>query len=364
MEAPVSATGHAIAPKYIRVYENLKQRLSSGEWSAGQRLPSEWELARQYGVAYMTVRQAVSKLEEEGMLYRVRGRGTFVAEASSNSQSVLGIVLPAGWHRLDPFYFPPLVCGFVDHAAERGYKVLTASRAEPVAEVKHLRELRVKAVACILIERSDMQEVETLADYGLSVVAINRYSGRRHIGWVAPDNMGGMRTATRHLLELGHRDILFFAGPDNNIDARERLRGFRAAYRDMQLALSPRAVVRGEFNEMSGYQRMKAILRRRRLPTAIVAASDLAAIGAMRALMEAGIAVPKELSVMGFGDFQIARYMHPALSTVRLPLDELGAESASALIEGMHSPPGGPPRRCVPCELVLRESTASPRRVG
>ncbi len=350
------------APKYIRVYEGLKERLSSGEWSTGQRLPSEWELARQYGVAYMTVRQAVAKLVQEGILHRVRGRGTFVSETSPNSQSVLGIVLPAGWHRIDPFYFPPLVCGFVDCAAEHGYKVLTASRAEPVSEFQHLRELKVKAVACILIEQSDTEEIEALADYGLTVLAINHYSGRRRIGWVAPDNMGGMRAATRYLLELGHRDVLFLAGPDNNIDARERLRGFRTAWRDMGLTVSPRAILRGEFNEMSGYTRMKAVLKRRRLPTAIVTASDLSAIGAIRALLEAGVAVPEEVSVMGFGDFQIARYMHPALSTVRLPLDDLGSETATALIEAMHMMPSAPPRKRLPCELVLRESTAPPRQ--
>lgn len=199
--------------KYLRIYEHLRDLLSSGKWSPGDRLPSEWELARQYGVAYMTVRQAVGKLAQEGYVHRVRGRGTFVSETTSTSGAVLGIILPGEWHRLDPFYFPPIVCAFVDYAAERGYKVLTSRRSEPVSEFLHLRELKVRAVACLLIDKSDASELETLAEYGLTVVAINRYRGRRRLRWVAPDNFGGMRTATRYLLECGHRKILFSQVP-------------------------------------------------------------------------------------------------------------------------------------------------------
>lgn len=348
--------------KYLRIYEHLKERLSSGEWSVGERLPSEWELARQYSVAYMTIRQAIGKLVQEGYVYRVRGRGTFVSERHANSGAVLGIVLPGGWYQIDPFYFPSLVSAFVDYAAEHGYKVLTSKRAEPVTELLHLRELNIRAVACLLIEKSDASEVEILADHGFAVVAINRYPGKRRLRWVAPDNFGGMCAATRYLLEIGHRKILFFAGPHNNIDARERLRGFRAAFRQMGVPLSPRAIIPGEFNETSGYRRMQWLLKRRVLPTALVAASDLAAIGAMRALAEANVAVADEVSVMGFGDFQVARYTHPPLSTVRLPLYELGAESAAALIaELQNSPVRSPLSVVLPCELVIRESTAPPR---
>lgn len=131
----------------------------------------------------------------------------------------------------------------------------------------------------------------------------------------------------------------------------------------MGIPLSPRAVIPGEFNENSGYQRMKALLKRGVLPTALVAASDLAAIGAMRALAEAGVEVPNEVSVMGFGDFQVARYTHPSLSTVRLPLYELGTESAEALITELQNAPVRTfSSKLLPCELVLRDSTAPPRR--
>ncbi len=348
-------------PKYFLIYEQLKERIASGEWRPGDRLPNEWELARRYGVAYMTVRQAMGKLAAEGYVYRAKGRGTFVAEARQNAQSVLAMVLPGGWHSIDPFYFPPLVCGFIDYAAEHGFKVLTTSRAEPTVECQHLRDLKVRAVACILIEEQDACEVEALADYGLTVVAINRYRGRRRIHWVAPDNFGGMRDATRYLLQVGHRQILFFAGPENNIDAQERLRGFRAAFREMGIPLSHRAVVPGEFNESSGYQRMQAVLRRRKLPTAVVAASDLAAIGAMRALLEAGIGVPDEVSIVGFGNFQIASYVHPALTTVHMPLVQLGAETAAMLISLLQGSTAGEEYgKVLPCSLVLRETVAPP----
>lgn len=349
-------------PKYFLIYEHLKERIASGEWQPGDRLPNEWELARQYGVAYMTVRHAMGKLVAEGYVHRTKGRGTFVSEARQNAQSVLGMVLPGGWHSIDPFYFPPLVCGFIDYAAEHGFKVLTTSRAEPTVEYQHLRDLKVRAVACILIEEQDVFEVEALANYGLTVVAINHYRGRRRIHWVAPDNFGGMREATRYLLRLGHRHILFFAGPENNIDAQERLRGFRAAFRELGIPLSHRAIVPGEFNESSGYRRMQAVLHRRTLPTAIVAASDLAAIGAMRALLEAGVTVPEEVSIMGFGNFQLAGYVHPALTTVHMPLVNLGAETAATLISLLKGQPAGEEYgKVLSCNLVLRETVAPPR---
>ena len=349
-------------PKYLSIYEDLKERIAAGEWQPDERLPNEWELARQYKVAYMTIRHAMGKLVAEGYVHRAKGRGTFVSANRQNSQSVLGMVLPGGWHSIDPFYFPPLVCGFIDYAAEHGFKVLTTTRAEPTLEYQHLRDLKVRAVACVLIDKQDTREVEVLANYGLAVVAINHYHGRRRISWVAPDNFGGMREAARYLLQMGHRDILFFAGPADNIDAIERLRGFRAAFREAGISLSHRAIIPGEFNETSGYRRMQMVLRRRSLPTAILAASDLAAIGAMHALLEAGVAVPEEVSVMGFGNFQIASYIHPTLTTVHLPLVKLGAETAEVLISLLTGEGLDKERtRLIPCNLVLRETVAPPR---
>lgn len=345
--------------KHAQVVLDLKERLSNGTYSPGQQLPSEPLLAQEFGVAYMTIRRAITTLTEQGLLYRVRGRGTFVAEPPSLDQRPsIGLLLLRNWHSIDPFYFPPLVSGFVAGAHDQGYQVHLADRSEPLLELLMFHELHVRAVACVILEHDDLQDADALLDKGVMVVAINNYGGLRRVTSVSPDNRKGSYAATKALIDLGHTDLAFLAGPKLNLDAIERRKGFEAAVKDAGTSVKRSTIIETGFFESGGFEQGKRLMKKGPLPTGIVAASDLPAIGLMKALLEEGVRIPQDVSVIGFGDFRLSGYMNPALTTVRLSLEEVGRRAAEALIAQYRG--GRIDTVKIECPIIWRESVATP----
>ncbi len=344
--------------KHAEVVADLQERLRKGFYRVGQQLPSEPLLAQEYGVAYMTVRRAITTLVEQGVLYRVRGRGTYVAEPSPQSHlPSIGLLLLRNWHSIDPFYFPPLVSGFVEFAQTEGFQVHLADRSEPLLELLKFNELHIRAVACIILEHDDLTDADDLLDRGVAVVAINNYGGLRRVTSVSPNNRRGAYDATKVLLDLGHREFAFLAGPKHNVDAIERRKGYEAALKEAGKSVRSSIVVETGFKEETGYEQGRELIRTGKLPTAVVSASDLPAIGFMKALREEKILVPQDVSVFGFGDFRLSGYTNPALTTVKLALDEIGRRAADALITQHRG--GRIETVRIDCPIVWRESVAA-----
>ena len=158
------------------------------------------------------------------------------------------------------------------------------------------------------------------------------------------DNRLGARLAVEHLIELGHRAIAVLGGPVGNADAAERLAGYREALVAGGLPLNGHLELAGDFGEESGLQagaKVAALIPR---PTAIFAANDAMAIGCLAALRERGLRVPEDVSLVGFDDVPIARYLTPALTTVQVPIAELGKQAMASLLSSIDGP-GHPDRR-------------------
>ena len=180
---------------------------------------------------------------------------------------------------------------------------------------------------------------------------------------VTVDNMGGTRVVVRHLAGLGHREVAFICGPPRNADAGARLRGYRAAMRAAGLTVRDPLVLPGDFTEEGGWRAARELLALRGpQPTAIFAANDAMAVGALLALHEARVDVPGEISIIGFDDIPIARYVTPALTTVRVAIDVLGARAASLLFRALADPvmSGDAHREVIPAELIVRHSCGPP----
>jgi LacI family transcriptional regulator len=176
---------------------------------------------------------------------------------------------------------------------------------------------------------------------------------------ILPDEARGGRDATQALLDLGHRDIAYLTGSANMWATKARLRGFREALRGAGLDPREHTVLTGNYHADSGYDLVRELLRRGPRPTAIMCGNDRMAVGAILGLLEAGIRVPEDMSVMGYDDqFQLASEVRPALSTVLLPYDAMGRMAAEQLAAGGHAVPSG--RTLVHCPLVMRDSTAAP----
>ncbi|MDA3913498.1 substrate-binding domain-containing protein, partial [Oleiagrimonas sp.] len=170
------------------------------------------------------------------------------------------------------------------------------------------------------------------------------------------DNRMGARVMVAHLAALGHRRITFITGPESNFEAQQRLQGFREAMAEL-LPGAPIEILPGEFTDLSGHQAGQQLLRLDIRPDAVFAANDMMAIGCLSALHEAGMRVPQDIALAGFDDIPMARYVTPALTTVRVHISDLGERALTRLlhvIENPDAPTQG--EDLMASELVVRAS--------
>ncbi|MFE2755718.1 substrate-binding domain-containing protein [Actinosynnema sp. NPDC059335] len=178
---------------------------------------------------------------------------------------------------------------------------------------------------------------------------------------VGSANRSGGLSATRHLVELGHRRIAVISGPTRLPCSRARVEGFRSALAAAGLSAPPDHVRHGDFRAASGYRHGLELLDRPDRPTAIFAGSDYQALGVLRAAHELGLSVPRDLSVVGYDDLSIHEWSGPPLTTVRQPLRDMAAAAAEMVLAFARGRRPPHPRVELATELVVRQSTAPPR---
>jgi LacI family xylobiose transport system transcriptional regulator len=188
-------------------------------------------------------------------------------------------------------------------------------------------------------------------------------------GQPAPDvpsigsaDWSGAYAATRHLIELGHRDIAIITGPEDMMAATARLSGFSAALDSARIPLRSEYVRRGEFHHSDGLTEGRALLSLPVPPTAIFASSDVQALGVYEAARALGVAVPSELSVVGFDDLKIARWAGPALTTIRVPIAEMAEQAVHVVLNLAQERAPAFSRVEMATTLVVRDSTDVPPR--
>jgi LacI family xylobiose transport system transcriptional regulator len=186
-------------------------------------------------------------------------------------------------------------------------------------------------------------------------------------GQPAPDvpsigsaDWSGAYAATRHLIELGHREIAIITGPEDMMAATARLSGFRAALETARIPLRPDYVRRGEFHHGDGLTEGRALLSLPLPPTAIFASSDVQALGVYEAARALGIAIPSDLSVVGFDDLKIARWAGPALTTIRVPIAEMAEQAVHVVLNLAQGQAPAFSRVEMATTLVVRDSTDVP----
>jgi DNA-binding LacI/PurR family transcriptional regulator len=174
--------------------------------------------------------------------------------------------------------------------------------------------------------------------------------------FVDVDNVNAARVAVEHLIALGHRRIACITNaPPQYAESADRLRGYQMALLTHGLAADDGLIGYGNFHEPSGFEAMKVLLALPERPSAVFVASDVVALGALRAARSAGLLVPHDLAVVGFDDIQLSEYVMPPLTTVRVPARAIGATAARMVLDiiqtGRH-----PASMLLETELVVRES--------
>jgi LacI family transcriptional regulator len=276
----------------------------------------------------------------------------------------IGLVIP---DNSNPF-FAELAQVIEEEGFEAGYTTILGNSTEQADRerryVQTLVSKRVDGLIAALSREDDGTLERILEPAGIPVIVIDRDVKLPGADLVLYDNAGGSHAAARHLVELGHNRIAFIAGPADVQPAAERLRGFRDALHEAGLELPGEAVAEADFHYRGGRDATVKLLESPDGITAIAAANDLMAAGALRELAERGIRVPEEMSVVGFDDAPLAEMVSPALTTVRQPLQEMAQTAVSLLLARIAGEDGQVQRHVLPTELVVRESTAPPRDRG
>ncbi|MGZ4385689.1 MAG: LacI family DNA-binding transcriptional regulator [Gaiellaceae bacterium] len=351
------------------------------------RSPQRWrvntlkDVARVSGFSMSTVSRALTGIgsvdprtkERIASVARDLGyRPHAAARTLATSRShVIGVIFGTlePHRRISHPFLREVLEGMNFRAGEANYDLLLlAGHPEETPEhyVHRALSRRVDGLVLLGIDRSEIDrggsEVRELASAGIPTIGIDvdiRAFGP-WFGYVTSDNVGGACLAVRHLLELGRSRVACCTGPLDTPPGNERLVGYTQALESAGKPYREEQVVVANFTEQGGYHAMRRLLSLREIPDAVFVGGDLMAIGAMKAIFEAGIRVPEEIAIVGFDDVEAASMVRPALTTVRQNTDGLGGASVAMVADILRRREEADLHHVEPVELVVRESTTGP----
>ena len=262
-------------------------------------------------------------------------------------------------------FFPELIEAFQSLATAKQYDILLTSTdylTERMTEcLRRMLERKVDGVAMMTSEM-DPSLIKELGKRNVPIVFMDVGQMGPRMSHVAIDYGNGVRQAVDHLVGLGHKHIAFITGPLDLHSARTRRQAFLDGLRHHGLTPERRMIREGTHTAEGGKDAMAALLRLSKSPTAVVCSNDWTAIGALHAAHAAGRRVPEDLSIVGFDDIPLASYTHPPLTTVRMTASDVGATAFTALFRLISQEAVEGDVYQIPTKLVVRNSTAPPRR--
>ncbi|MEK3720392.1 GntR family transcriptional regulator [Paenibacillus sp. FSL H8-0034] len=354
-------------PKYIQLKQEIMGWIHAAKIMPNERMPTEHEIADQFGMSRQTVRQTLGELEQEGWLYRVQGSGTYVAPAPKRKREIQTIGVLTTY--ISDYIFPSIVRGVENVLRSRGYRMLLSSTDNDKArERESLQILLTHPLAGIIIEPTKSAEGNPNLDFYLSLeyrsipfLMINERYMEMDCPYIKMDDEAGGFTAVEHLIKLGHRRIAGFFKMDD-LQGVNRMKGFIRAHHEWKVPLLPHAVIHyaTEEKKTKPYAAALSMLRQDdERPTAFVCYNDELAVQLIGAIREAGLTVPGDVSVVGYDDSTLATAMEVKLTTLAHPKLDLGKQAAETLIDMIeHKPSDIADRSKIwKPELIVREST-------
>jgi LacI family transcriptional regulator len=327
------------------------------------------DVANEAGVSYTTVSRVVNnkdnvKPETRERVLMAMTRLGYVVDQRARSlaggrSQVIGLLV----HDVGTSYIGEIIRGIDAEVASAQYDLLlyTTHRRKTKESAYVVTLTRGLADGLLLVlPRDPGAYLETLSQHRFPHVLIDHRGVDEETPAVAAANRQGAHTATEYLIELGHRRIGFITGAMDQMCAQDRLEGYTAALAEHGIAFDQELVYEGNFFQPPGYAGASALLELPNAPTAIFASNDISAFGVMEAVREHNLRIPEDISVVGFDDIPQAAHVHPPLTTVRQPLEEMGRIATRMLLEYIEDPQRPIERVELPTELVLRQSCHPP----
>lgn len=362
-------------PKYMQLKQEIISWIVTAQFKPHEKLPSENEIGKQFEMSRQTVRQALGDLEQEGWLYRVQGKGTFVSDQSApeRKNSSQGMTIGMITTHISDYIFPTIVRGVESSLRAVGARLLLASTDnEKDKEKDSLESMLREPLTGLIIEPTKSAEGNPNFNYFLALDALKipyimlneRYSDVDAPCLRVDDELGGYRAA-EHLIKLGHTRIAGFFKTDD-FQGVHRMRGFLRAHREQGHTVPPDYLLRYTTEEKQDkpMQALFAMLQREpdQRPTAIICYNDELAVKMLDIVRQAGLTVPEDLSIVGFDDANLATATEVKLTTVAHPKTEMGTDAVELLLsmlDKQHQRRQTQDKIYDP-QLVIRDSTRPP----
>jgi len=352
-------------PFYEQIKEGLRREIDTGRYKPGDAIPDERVLAAQLGISRMTVRRAIVELSREGLLERVSGRGTFLRKSFTPQQKlekgVVAILVDS-----DPL--EPM--GLVFYRLLQGINLGSESLGMPLVFRKITRPYEAfvaslrddPALKGLIAIWSDAQPLlKLLAKFRAPTVLLDSLQPEDALPLdsVCQDGLAGVQAAMRHLLLMGHREIGFMAGLQDSAITAQRQIAYEHALAAHGVPFREELVYKVPLSGEAAYAKTQQILNGPAVPTAMVCSLDTMAVGVLAAIVEQGLRIPRDMSVIGYGDDGI--FTVPQLSTVRVPFEQMGLSAMRLLVDRIARPSAPVQNLSIPAEWISRATCAAPR---
>lgn len=343
---------HKSTPKYVLVEQKIKHAIKHRK--IVDKLPGERALAKEYGFSYMTIRKAVENLVAEGLLYKIPMKGTFVSDRKTRKKTkIIGYFLDSSIVAgLTSPYYSIIFNSLQKQANKHGYSLIYFTDIGDSSSYKHMNNIDGAIISCFPRIEHIVHEI----NQHIPVVVIDNSSSDKTIPSIIIDNFNAVRTAVNYLCSIGHKRIGFITGLEDSDVGKNRYAGYRSGLSHFGIKLNEKLVFKGDYSFESGAKGADYFLSLKNPPTAIMCANDAMAIALIRQVVQHGLNVPDDISVIGFDDIAVASQISPALTTLAAPIDKMTELACNMLISLINGEKSESKHIALPAELVIRDS--------
>lgn len=324
-----------------------------------------YDIARASGVSYSTVSRVLNGFEfvkdsTREKVLEAADRLGYVANLQARSlaggkSNIISLLVP----KIDNSYITEIVSSVDDELANHDLSLMMYTTHRHIGKEQRFVSSIVGGMTdglLLLVPLETNTYVGLLRKHNFPYVLIDQNDPSGDSNEILTTNYEGAYQATKYLIEIGHRRIAHITGLPELYSTNERLAGYKAALNDLGVPYNPDYVVQGDFWQHEAYVAATKLLKLPERPTAIFAANDLTALGAMNALRDHNLSIPEDISIVGFDDIAQAVLTNPRLTTVRQPLTEMGRAAVELLVEHLNQPDRPKRRITLATELIIRDS--------
>lgn len=352
--------------KYVQVKQAMYEQIQALGAAPGDKLWTEAELIRTYGVSVTTIRKALEEMVREGVVERRVGKGTFLKAPSPGEKQTSNRVLLLSWNPWEwmssDAYYGDIVRAVEETLSAHEYQLVISARnwgQDREAEFEEIRLYKPAAVVFPYSRISMKPYLMALSALGYPVLVINQFVEGYQGAQIYFDDFHGGQLVAGHLMKKKHRSIAMITGPNDSPAGSQRVEGFGNILQRKGCTLAPERIAAGNYSEDSGYHQMGTLLQRDRDFTAVFCCNDMMAYGAIHRLQESHLRVPQDVAVAGFGNFTVSSFYHPKLTTIHMDLPWLGEMAAQWILDVVQHPEKAnlTCRQELPVQLIEGETT-------